>query len=256
MRFPARLSDWLREAGDLLAEHFGRLSEKEHWLKGKHDVVSVWDRQVEELLRTRLQKATPDIPFVGEETGGQLPARGPAWILDPLDGTRNFIHGFPYFCISLCLVDSGAPQAAWIYAPLERALFFARRGEGAFCNDRPLRVRQPRALEGALVASGFPQKFAHLLPRYWRVFAFCVEHAVGVRRTGSAALDLAHIAAGHLDATFQYGLSPWDFLAGALLVEEAGGEVRLQQEAGHWHIFAGAPRLVQTLWEVDHGAAA
>jgi myo-inositol-1(or 4)-monophosphatase len=233
-------SDWVwvskasaiaREAGARLREFFAQGVVTEY--KGDVDLVTVADRTAEKLIRQRLAEAFPEHGIYGEEgTRDRLDGEF-RWYVDPLDGTTNFAHGFPHFCVSLGLEQrpagiapdqDGAMVAAIIYDPLRDELFVAERGRGAQLNGRPMRVSHTRELAESLLATGFPSRKRHESPNI-HFYQELTMRSHGVRRAGSAALDLAYVAAGRLDAFWEFNLNPWDTAAGYLLVEEAGGQM-------------------------------
>jgi len=193
--------------------------------KQVNDYVTQIDRAAEEAIIDVVHKAYPDHAFMAEEsgaTGGEAEYR---WIIDPLDGTTNFIHGFPQYCISIAVQHRGALTHAVIYDPVKNELFTASKGRGAFLNDRRVRVSKCTRLHGALIGTGFPFKELGRLDLYTRQLRSFMQTTAGVRRAGAAALDLAYVACGRLDGFWELGLSPWDMAAGALLIQEAGGLV-------------------------------
>ena len=220
-----------REAGARLREFFSQGVATEY--KGDVDLVTVADRTAEKLIRERLSQAFPEHGIFGEEgTRDRLDGEF-RWYVDPLDGTTNFAHGLPHFCVSLGLEqrreglkpdEDGTLVAAVIYDPLRDDLFVAEQGRGARLNDRPMYVSSTPELAVALTATGFPSKKRHDSPNVHFYQEFCLR-SHGVRRAGSAALDLAYVAAGRLDGFWEFNLNPWDTAAGILLVEEAGGRV-------------------------------
>jgi myo-inositol-1(or 4)-monophosphatase len=219
------------EAGARLREFLAAGVATEY--KGDVDLVTVADRTVEKLIRQRLGEAFPEHGIYGEEgtrerLGGEF-----RWYVDPLDGTTNFAHGFPQFCVSLGLEQRSAEDeagqdgtlvAAVIYDPMRDELYVAERGRGARLNNRPMRVSRVTELAEALVGTGFPSHKRHQSPNVHFYHEFTLR-SHGVRRAGSAALDLAYVAAGRMDAFWEFNLNPWDTAAGILLVEEAGGRV-------------------------------
>lgn len=190
--------------------------------KGAIDLVTRIDLTSEAAIRTVLSEATPDIPILAEEGGGAYTATT-RWIVDPLDGTTNFVHGFPSYAVSIGLQVDGVLQVGCIYDPLRDHLYTATRGGGAFCNDERLRVSATDELSRALLLTGFPYDRQQRAAEYLRIVQAFMERAQGIRRAGAAALDFAHVAAGRADGFWEFGLSPWDVAAGVLLVEEAGG---------------------------------
>ncbi len=195
--------------------------------KQHNDFVTEVDHAAEDAIIRTLKEAYPSHAFLGEESGASAPAQESdhLWIIDPLDGTTNFLHGFPQYCVSIALRHKGVLQQAVVYDPNRNELFTATRGAGAFLNDRRIRASAADRLEDCLIGTGFPfRDFTHF-DEYLRMFAAVTRRVAGVRRPGSAALDLAWVAAGRLDGFWEMGLSPWDMAGGALLVREAGGLV-------------------------------
>lgn len=243
------------EAGAMVARHYEKVDPRLTYDKGVNDLVTPVDREVEAFLKGRLAKMFPDFGFVGEETGGMPDPDGVFWVVDPIDGTTNFAHGFPYFCVSLALNEGRETVLGAVYDPLRREVFRAVRGRGAFRDAVPIRCAPRNTLVSALIASGFPNRALRVLPRYETIYRRCLQAGAGIRRTGSAALDLAHIAAGRMDGTFQFGISLWDYAAGALLVSEAGGKVVTLPDADsgdtQTHIFAGSSFVVDRLLAFD-----
>ncbi len=218
-----------REAGELLLSYFGSLDPSEVESKGRNDVVSRADRESEALVRRVLLGAFPSDSFLGEEGGASGgDERSPCWIVDPLDGTANFVRGFPHWAVSIGRTEGGPLgelTTGVVWDPVKRDLFLAERGSGAFRNGAEIRVPARRGLEGAAIATGFPFRQAAKIDRYLGAFREVFLRVQSLRRAGSAALDLAYVAAGIFDGFFEFGLSPWDTAAGAVLVREAGGLV-------------------------------
>jgi myo-inositol-1(or 4)-monophosphatase len=226
-----KASSIAREAGARLREFFAQGVETEY--KGDVDLVTVADRTVEKLIRGRLGEMFPEHGVYGEEGTRERMEGEFRWYVDPLDGTTNFAHGFPQFCVSMGLEQrvrevgpgqDGILVAGVIYDPMRDELYTAERGCGAWLNGRPIRVSRIEALAEALVATGFPSRKRHDSPNIHFYHEFTLR-SHGVRRAGSAALDLAFIACGRLEAFWEFNLNPWDTAAGVLLVEEAGGKV-------------------------------
>ena len=211
-----------REAGALLANYFERRVAVE--LKGEFDVVTEADRASEKLVVERLRSHFPSHGIVAEEGGGRESSSEYCWYVDPLDGTTNFAHGFPMFNVTLGLARAGEMIAGVIYDPIRQELFAAERGGGAYLNNRRIHVSTIQRLEDSLPCTGFPsRKRSQSVNIHFYYQLAMATH--GVRRTGSAAIDLAYVACGRLDFFWEFGLSPWDMAAGTLLVEEAGGRV-------------------------------
>jgi len=231
MEFVPQAAEIAREGGARLREFFAAGVETEY--KGDVDVVTVADRTVEKLIRTRLGEAFPEHGIYGEEGTRERLEAEYRWYVDPLDGTTNFAHGFPQFCVSMGLErrpaetapeQDGTLVAAVIYDPTRDELFTAERGRGAWLNGRALHVSRVPALAESLIATGFPSRKRHDSPNIHFYHEFTLR-SHGVRRAGSAALDLAYVAAGRLEAFWEFNLNPWDTAAGILLVTEAGGKV-------------------------------
>jgi len=220
-----------REAGACLRDFLAQGVETEY--KGDVDLVTIADRTVEKLIKSRLGEAFPEHGIYGEEGTRERMEGEFRWYVDPLDGTTNFAHGFPQFCTSLGLEQrpagigpnqDGTLVAAVIYDPLRDELFTAERGKGATLNGKPMHVSRIPELGESLLSTGFPSRKRHASPNIHFYNEFTLR-SHGVRRAGSAALDLAYVAAGRLEAFWEFNLNPWDTAAGILLVEEAGGRV-------------------------------
>jgi myo-inositol-1(or 4)-monophosphatase len=213
-------TDIARQAGELLAGYFERRIPFE--LKGEHDLVTEADRASEKLIVQRLREHFPDHDIVAEEGGGHLTGSEYRWYVDPLDGTTNFAHGFPVYNVSMGLERSGELIAGVIYDPNQKEMFAAERGAGATLNGERIRVSSASRLTDALVATGFPSRKRHqnVNIHFYYQLAMMTH---GVRRAGAAAVDLAWVACGRLEAFWEFHLNPWDMAAGILIVEEAGG---------------------------------
>lgn len=230
LKFVPKAAEIAREAGALLRDYFARGVETEY--KGDVDLVTVADRSAEKLIRTRLSEAFPDHGIYGEEGTRERLDGEYRWYVDPLDGTTNFAHGFPQFCVSLGLEkragtkeeEDGALAAAVIYDPMRDELFTAERGRGAALNGKKIHVSRVSALAESLLATGFPSRKRHASPNIHFYQEFTLR-SHGVRRAGSAALDLAYVACGRMEGFWEFNLNPWDTAAGILLIEEAGGRV-------------------------------
>ncbi len=215
-----------RLAGRRLKRDFGEVEHLQVSLKGPANFVTAADRKAEEILREELAKARPGYGFIGEESGRHEGSDAThLWIVDPLDGTTNFLHGIPQFAISVALEREGAIVAGLVYNPATDEMFLAERGKGAFLNDTRLRVAGRRRLADSVIACGLPHLGRGDLELNRREMAAVQEKVAGLRRFGSAALDLAFIAAGRFDGYWERGLASWDMAAGILLVREAGGYV-------------------------------
>ncbi len=237
------------EAGELLVDYFGSLDPADVEEKGKNDMVSRADREAEALLRHAILAAYPHDRFLGEETGTSGgTGDAPVWIVDPLDGTANFIRGFPHWAVSIARTSGGLDgplEVGVIWDPVKEDLFTASAGGGAFRNGARLRMPPRASLEGAALATGFPFRQQGKIDLYLAIFREVFLAARSLRRAGSAALDLAYTAAGIFDGFFEFGLSPWDTAAGALLIAEAGGLVTDFDGGASWrrrgNVLAGSP---------------
>jgi len=213
-----------REGGSVLRHHF-RCAGLEVHEKAENDLVSAADRESEAVILEIIRRRFPDHGILSEEEGASGDGRVLSWVVDPLDGTNNFVHGLPFFCVSIALCRRGAPIVGVVYDPVGENLFTAKRGGGAQWNDRPMAVTSHAGLRGAFLATGFPFRSRQALELYLRTFEEVFREARAIRRCGAAALDLAYTAAGVYDGFFEFKLSRWDIAAGVLLVTEAGGTV-------------------------------
>ena len=215
-----------RRAGRGLKRDLGEIEHLQVSVKGPRNFVTAADRRAEAILREELAKARPDYGFLGEEGGAHEGAdKAHRWIVDPLDGTTNFLHGIPHFAVSIALERNGTIVAGLVYNPANDEMFVAERGKGAFLDDKRIRVAARERLADAVVACGLPHYGRGDLALARNEIAAAQQHFAGLRRYGAAALDLAWVAAGRLDAYWERDLSPWDVAAGSLLVREAGGYV-------------------------------
>jgi myo-inositol-1(or 4)-monophosphatase len=219
-----------REAGALLATYFERRIGYE--TKGEFDLVTEADRASEKLVVERLRTHFPTHAVVAEEGGGYGSTSEYTWYVDPLDGTTNFAHSFPAFNVSMGLAKAGEMVAGVVYDPIRQEMFTAERGAGAYLNNRRIHVSNTKQLSASLASTGFPsRKRHHNINIHFYYQLAMASH--GVRRTGSAALDLAYVASARLDFFWEFGLKPWDVAAGKLLVQEAGGRVSEMKGAPH-----------------------
>ena len=243
--------DIAREAGALLANFFERRVAFE--LKGDFDLVTEADRASEKLVVERLRSHFPTHGIMAEEGGGHESPSEFRWFVDPLDGTTNFAHSFPMFNVTLGLERAGEMISGVIYDPIRQEMFTAERGAGAYLNNRRIHVSSAKRLEDVLASTGFPSRKRHqnVNIHFYHQMAMASH---GVRRTGSAAIDLAYVACGRYDGFFELGLAPWDFAAGALMVQEAGGLV--SDFAGNdkyfetGNIVAGTPKVFAQMMQV------
>jgi len=212
-----------KEAGQLLRA--GMVANKEARCKShRHDPVTLFDRRAEEVIVAAIERSFPEHGFLSEEGTTKEKGSSYCWVIDPLDGTNNFLRGYPQFSVSLALMEEEIPQVACIYDPLREELFTAIHGEGAFLNEERMRVSSQQSLDGAVIGAGFSSRPERALVTN-TTLKDLIPHARAIRAAGSACLDLAYVAAGRLDATWYISLSPWDVAAGILLIEEAGGQV-------------------------------
>jgi len=224
--------------------------------KRVNDFVTQIDQAAEEAIMEVVRKAYPDHGFLAEESGKSAGEAEYVWIIDPLDGTTNFIHGFPQYCVSIGVQHRGAIAHGVVYDPVKNELFTASKGRGAFLNDRRIRVSKCTRIGDALVGTGFPFREMSRLDLYIKQLQNLLKTSSGVRRAGAAALDLAYVACARLDAFWEMGLSAWDMAAGALLIQEAGGLVgdfsgeSAYLESGD--ICAATPKVFPTLLEAMH----
>ncbi len=213
-----------RKAGDIITRNSDKVYTLTITSKKENDFVSEVDRRAEEAIIETLLKAYPDHSILAEESGEHT-GNDFQWIIDPLDGTTNFIHGFPQYAVSIALRHKDKLEVAVIYDPFKQELFTANRGEGAQLNGKRIRVTGRTSTKGALFGTGIPFSDMDVYDLHQKTMRTLVPGSAGIRRAGSAALDLAYVAAGRLDAFWEFGLNPWDMAAGILLIEEAGGLV-------------------------------
>ncbi len=240
-----------RRAGAVLGRNFNKRDKLTVEKKGRNDFVSSADLAAESAIIEVIHKHYPDHAIQAEESGSQGDSDH-VWIIDPLDGTTNYLHGFPVFAISIGLQINGRLEHAVVYDPMREELFTASRGEGAQLDERKIRVSGRKDMDRALVGTGFPyvQSDAELEP-YLAMMGTVVKNTSGVRRAGAAALDLCYVACGRLDAFWETGLQPWDLAAGTLIIREAGGIVSaLDGRENHMEtgqVLAGTPRIYRGL---------
>jgi myo-inositol-1(or 4)-monophosphatase len=242
-----------RRAGEIIVRSMNRLESLTVASKGRNDFVTEVDRAAEREIIAIIRRHYPQHAFLAEESGASG-THDTLWIIDPLDGTTNFLHGFPVFAVSIACQVRGRLEHAVVYDPMRQELFTASRGAGAHLDNHRMRVSKARDLEGALIATGFPYR-ANLryLDAYLGMLKAVSERAAGVRRPGAAALDLAYVAAGRVDAFWEIGLSAWDTAAGTLLIQEAGGRSGTLTGADYvqqGHIVAGTPKVYAALVEL------
>ncbi|WP_078000030.1 inositol-1-monophosphatase [Edwardsiella tarda] len=241
-----------RKAGNLIAKSYETPDAVEASQKGSNDFVTNVDRDAEHLIIETIRKSYPQHTIISEECGELLGEDHEIqWVIDPLDGTTNFIKRLPHFSVSIAVRIKGRTEVAVVYDPMRNELYTATRGQGAQLNGYRLRTGQAKDLNGTILATGFPFKVKHHATTYIKMVDKLFTQCADFRRTGSAALDLAYVAAGRVDGFFEIGLKPWDFAAGELLVREAGGLVT-DFVGGHGYlasgnVVAGNPRVVKSL---------
>ncbi len=214
----------VREGGRVILMYFNQLDRLEYSSKGRNDYVSQADVEAERAVLDVLTRAYPDHGIIAEESGEREGSEY-TWVIDPLDGTTNFLHGFPMFAVSVAVKRAGVLEHGVVYDPLHDEMFTASRGEGAQLNGKRIRVSTTRKLAPSLLGTGFPFRDLGIIEPWMRSFQSLLPKTSGIRRAGAAALDLAYVAAGRLDGFWEFGLKPWDMAAGALLIREAGGLV-------------------------------
>ncbi len=236
-----------RRGGDTLFRSLNKLDKLKVERKGRNDFVSEADRNAEEAVISVIQRHYPEHAILAEESGPQGDSDY-QWIIDPLDGTTNYLHGFPVFCVSVGLMHKGRLQHGAVYDPMRQELFTASRGQGAQLDGRKIRVSKRTSLEQALIGTGFPFRDSNeALDPYLRMLVSAIKNTEGIRRAGAAALDLCYVAAGRLDAFWETGLSIWDLAAGALIIREAGGIISGLDGSEDFlqsgHVLTGTPKI-------------
>ena len=240
-----------RRAGDIAVRALSRLDQLEIRAKARNEYVTQVDQAAEQAILESIRKRYPDHAFLAEESGrsGQHEF---TWIVDPLDGTTNFVHGFPTFSVSIALRRNDTLEVGVVYDPCRQELFTAMRGRGAQLDGKRIRVSERKDLDGALIGTGFPfRSNTRWMKTYLQMLGSVMENTAGVRRPGSAALDLSYVAAGRLDGFFEFGLEIWDTAAGTLMIQEAGGIVtNLTGKTSHLEsgdVLAGNPKMHDAL---------
>lgn len=246
-----------RSAGNIIARYADQVDTLSVTNKGPNDFVSEIDKSAEEEIINVIHKAYPDHSILAEESGSHE-GNEYEWIIDPLDGTTNFLYGFPQFAVSIALRHKGRLEQAVVYDPMRQELFSASRGEGAQLNGRRIRVTNRRSLQGALLGTGIPFRPEHekFMEPYFKMMKDLIPGSAGIRRAGSAALDLAYVAAGRMDGFWELDLNTWDIAAGVLLVEEAGGLVGELDGGMNYlksgDIVAASPRVFKGMLQTIH----
>ena len=242
-----------RSAGDIIVRSSDNIGKLKIDQKGKNDFASEVDRAAEREIINIIKTAYPSHAILAEESGKHQ-GNDYVWVIDPLDGTTNFLHGFPQYAVSIALKLKGKLEVGVVYDPLRNELFTARRGAGAMLNNRRIRVTNQSSMKGALIGTGFPFKTELHLEAYTGMFKAISMQAAGIRRAGAAALDLAYVAAGRLDGFWEIGIMEWDMAAGILLIKEAGGVVTdfsfNDNYLTNGNVIAGSPKMHQLLYQL------
>ena len=242
-----------RTAGDSIVREMDRTSDISIETKGKNDFVTEVDKNAEGIIISVIKNAYPEHAFLAEESG-QEGENDYLWIIDPLDGTTNFLHGFPHFSVSIALQNKGVLEQAVIYDPLKQELFTASKGKGAQLNNRKIRVSIKKTLDGALLGTGFPYNNESVMQQFIESYKNLFPNVAGIRRAGVASLDLAYVACGRLDGFWEFNLRPWDIAAGALIIQEAGGiNAELTGGADYMetgNIISANPKMIKAMLKV------
>tara|TARA_B100000686_G_scaffold73463_1_gene79279 strand:+ start:2151 stop:2924 length:774 start_codon:yes stop_codon:yes gene_type:complete len=242
-----------RTAGDSIVREMDRTRDISIETKGKNDFVTEVDKNAEGIIISVIKNAYPEHAFLAEESG-QEGENDYLWIIDPLDGTTNFLHGFPHFSVSIALQNKGVLEQAVIYDPLKQELFTASKGKGAQLNNRKIRVSIKKTLDGALLGTGFPYNNESVMQQFIESYKNLFPNVAGIRRAGVASLDLAYVACGRLDGFWEFNLRPWDIAAGALIIQEAGGiNAELTGGADYMktgNIISANPKMIKAMLKV------
>ncbi|MBA2648525.1 MAG: inositol monophosphatase [Legionella sp.] len=240
-----------RLAGDIIIRHMDQVSHLKITPKNGNDYFTEVDTKAEQAIINTIRKAYPSHGILAEESGFQEGDGESLWIIDPLDGTTNYMHGFPFYSVSIALKVKNKIEHGVVYDPLRHECFAASRGRGARLNDTKIRVSKQTLLNGSLLATGVPVRDLELAQKYWPVIQTLYGRCGSIRRTGSTALDLAYVASGRMDGLLKFGLSTWDIAAGALLIKEAGGLVSNAFGEDDFldgaSIVAGTPKVFKSL---------
>ena len=240
-----------RQAGSIIIRHLNQLEMLEVVEKGRNEFVSQVDRLAEEAIIEIIRDYHPDHSILAEESG-ETGNHEYQWIIDPLDGTTNYLHGFPVFCVSIAVAHEGKIEHGVVYDPLRQEVFTASRGQGAHLDGRRIRVSKRTRMSQSLIATGFPYRMnKQFIDDYLAMLKTVIEDSAGVRRPGSAALDLCYVAAGRVDGFWEIGLNVWDIAAGALMIREAGGRISDYRGTDKYlengNVVAGNPRIYAAL---------
>ena len=240
-----------RRAGAVLGRNFKKLKKLKVEMKGHNDYVSEADHLAEAAIINVIHKHYPEHAILAEESGASGES-DTVWIIDPLDGTTNYLHGLPVFCVSIAVQVNGRMEHAVVYDPMREELFTATRGSGAQLDEHKIRVSGNKELQHSLIGTGFPYRDSNIpLPPYMKMLQTVLIHTSGVRRTGAAALDLCYVAAGRLEGFWETGLQKWDLAAGALIIREAGGIISGMDGSEDFldtgHVLTGSPKIYSAL---------
>lgn len=240
-----------RQAGDIIMRYHNQTEHLEIMAKSASEYFTEVDIKAEQIIINTIRKAYPEHGIIAEESGVVNPDAETVWIIDPLDGTTNFIHNFPFFSVSIAVRIKNRIEHGVVYDPLRHECFMASRGYGARLNDRRIRVSRQTKLSESLLGTGIPVRNTTYADQYLPTLQALFGKCASVRRTGSAALDLAYVAAGRLDGFWEFGLRPWDIAAGCLLITEAGGLVSDLSGGENYmkegHVVAGTPKVFKSL---------
>ncbi len=244
-----------KEAGHIIHKHSQQLDRVKISQKDKNDFVSEVDIKAEQAIIHTIQKAYPDHSIMAEESGYQEHEQSEyTWIIDPIDGTTNFLHGFPFYAVSIAVKYKNKIEHGLIYDPIRLEVFSASRGQGAMLNNQRIRVNKEIQFAKTLIGTGFPFRNKEIAQKYFDTFTKIFDQCAGVRRAGAAALDLAYVASGRLDGFWEFGLKPWDVAAGSLLIKEAGGLVCDTEGQENYlntgNIVAGNPKILKSLLQL------
>lgn len=247
-----------RAAGTTIVRALERLDTIQLIEKQHNDFVTEVDQQAERIIIETIRKTYPNHAILAEESGS-LEGNEITWIIDPLDGTTNFIHGFPHFAVSIAIKEKNRIEHGLIYDPLRHEVFTTTRGAGAQLNNRRIRVSSRSNLQGSLIGTGLPVRHPEQIAPCMKLLESLIPQVAGIRRAGSAALDLAYVAAGRLDGYWEFNLAPWDIAAGALMVQEAGGLVTDSLGGDDYvdsgNIITGNPKIFKQLLQAIHSNA-
>ena len=240
-----------RQASKVILQAVDNMDKVKATSKGPNDFVTNVDQKAEQIIIDTIKAAYPDHSILAEESGAQLGKDETTWIIDPLDGTTNFLYEFPHFAISIAVAEKGRIQHGVIYDPIRDELFTASRGRGASLNGRRMRVTDRKVLANCLLGTGFPFRDADMIDTYVDTFKDFMTQCRDIRRAGSAALDLAYVAAGRIDGFWEFGLSKWDIAAGSLMIQEAGGIIDdmngKQEYLENGNVIAAPPKVFKAM---------